>query len=145
MVVNFPPNCNSEGSRWSYTVKLNQTVIDAHNAEGNGTTSEWREKIKAVHTARNEQIEIAKTTKHWDLRIPDHVQNGVITYPGNLNQANEGSRGSFLLKLSHKLMLDGRTLDDIDVLAVDDALSQAKEDAINGTYWSPSLGDIGAD
>ena len=53
--------------------------------------------------ARNEQVEIALVGAHWNPRIPDHVQGGVINYPPELNQGNEGSRGIFLLGLEHKL------------------------------------------
>lgn len=151
MNVNFPANCNKESSRWSFTVKINEVLRLWHNENCVGMTAkqsdDWRKanfkaRINAVMQARNEQIEIARVGTYWNPRIPDHVSDGNITYPAGLNQTNEGSRGSFLIGLGHKLNLAGKDINDIDVQAVNNALTQAKEDAINGSYWNPSLEDI---
>lgn len=142
MKINFPANCNNEGSRWSYSVKLFQLVIVNHNVLGQGTTTIQRKHIKAVLQARNDQIEIAQKGLYWSPKIPDHVSGGVISYPTGLNQANEGSRGIFLLGLANRLALAGKDSDDIDVKVVREVLNQAKIDAKVGTFWSPSLGDI---
>lgn len=135
-------NCNSEAARWSFSVKLSEVVRLALNSEGNGMTPLWRQKVKVVLQARNEQIEIARLGGHWNPRIPDHVFNGVINYPSGLDQENEGSRGSFLFGLEHKLSLAGKDMDDPDMEAVQIAIRQAKIDAINGTFHNPTLEDI---
>lgn len=140
-MISFPLNCTNEGSRWAYATKLFQMVINDHNAQGQGTTPEQEQRIISVLGTRNEQVAIARQGSYWNPKIPDHVQNGVITYPPGLNQENEGSKGSFLIGLSHKLILEGLSNGD-DMRAVVAALGQAKQDAISSSKWNPSLGDI---
>lgn len=146
MSVNFPGNCTTEASRWSYSVKLNEVLRVWHNANcpsiniGRWKLTTFHPKIEAVHKAINEQIAISETGSHWSPKIPDNASGGVITYPPGLDQSNEGSRGSFLFGLMEKLR--GREIDDPDVMAVESALKQAKQDAINGPYWNPSMEDI---
>jgi hypothetical protein len=142
LTVNFPASCKSEHGHWSYSTKLLSIVIAAHNAAGDGTTADFRNILKAVLAARNDAVEVARIGAHWNPNIATHVNSGVISYPPGLNQNNEGSRGSFLMGLAHQLMLDGRGVDDVDMQATQNALNQAKQDAIDGVFWNPSLEDI---
>lgn len=151
MGVDFPLNCTSEASRWSYSIKLFEVLRVYHNNSCDGKTARqsalWRKanfipKSMAVGHARNEQIAISRVGGHWNPRVPDHASGGVINYPPGLDQDNEGSRASFLFGVEKALMDGGRGLDDVDVQAVKLAIGQAKEDAKNGTFWNPSLGDI---
>lgn len=149
MNVNFPLECNNEASRWSFAVKLNEKLRIYHNNECVGLSSQeaetWRKthfypELQAVMSARNEQIAIAQIGGHWNPRVPDHVSGGVINYPPGLDQNNEGSRAVFLFGLMAKLQ--DRVPEDVDAIAVQAGISQAKQDAINGNYWNPSLEDI---
>ena len=149
MKVNFPDNCNAEASRWSFCIKLNENLRLWHNANCTGMTASeaelWRKAhfykhLDAVMVARNEQIAIARVGDHWNPKIPDHVSGGVLNYPSGLNQDNEGSRAAFLFGLEYKLK--DKDMDDPDIAVIREAISQAKEDAINGSYWNPTLEDI---
>lgn len=146
MIVNFPANCSSEASRWSFCIKLNEKLRIWHNGECAGMTGKqaesWRKsnfypRINAVMQARSEQIEIARIGAYWNPKIPDHVSKGVINYPSGLNQDNEGSRAVFLFGLMDNLK--DKISDNIDVIAIQNALAQTKADAISSQYWNPGL------
>ena len=139
-------NCNNEASRWSFTIKLNEKLRLWHNDNCNGLSAKesesWRKanfyaRFTTVMKARNEQVNIARTESHWNPKIPDHVSNGIIKYPSGLNQDNEGSCAAFLFGLMDKLK--DRDSNDIDVVVVQEALTQAKQDATTGIFWNPSL------
>lgn len=145
MIINFPGNCNNEASRWSFCIEFNEILRLWHNENCHGMTAQeadtWRKenfypRSKLVMFARNEQIGIARVGGFWNPRVPYHVQDGVITYPSGLNQDNEGSRASFLFGLEVK------AVNDIDLEAIRNAIVQAKEDAIDNSFWNPSLGSI---
>lgn len=150
-MVNFPSNCNSEASRWSFCTKLNEKLRIWHNetcADKNAEEAEsWRKanfysRISAVMLARNQQIAIARAGNFWNPKIPDHVANGVINYPSGLNPSNEGSRAIFLFGAEselHKLNID---IHSDDMTVVQSEILQAKQDAVNGSFWDSSIEDI---
>lgn len=149
MIIDFPINCTTEASKWSFITKLNEKLRIWHNNNCKdmpaNQAESWRKvnfyaKLATVMAARNEQINISRIGSHWNPKIPDHVLNGVIKYPLGLNQNNEGSRAAFLFGLMKTLQ--NREPDDIDVQAVQNALGQVKKDAINGDFWNPTIEDI---
>lgn len=102
----------------------------------------YQQHLKNVFNLINEQVEIARIGKHWSPEISEHVSNGEIHYPLGLNQDNEGSRGVFLIGLSHEFSIAGKDLSDPDMGIVIETLRQTKQDAINGTFHNPTLEDI---
>ena len=151
MIVEFHPDCKEEHSKWSYSWKLYQLLVDWHDVNCQGMTAQqavnWRKanfrpKQKAVMAEIRKAEDSARLGTHWNPRVPDHAQNGEITYPPGLDQENEGSRGIFLMGLQHKVVEADFDLSGEDLQVVQSALGQAKKDAITGSHWSPSLGDI---
>lgn len=120
-----------------------------HNEECAKLVSEkielWRKRnfypqLHMTMLERNNQISVAKAGLFWNPEVPDHVSGGVIKYPANLDQENEGSRAVFLFGLEAKL--GNRERGNIDLLSIETAILQVKEDAANGSFWNPTIGVI---
>ena len=150
MPVNFPSNCNTEASRLSFTTKLVKAVlIPWHNAQCAGMTASeakaWRDtvykpKFKIADAEKNANRAIAEAGVFWNPHKPTHWVGNAVVYPPGLDQANEGSRMSFLIGLERKLYDSG--MDRHEMTDLNDRMKQAKQDAINGTKWTPALEDI---
>ena len=150
MGVDFPGNCNTEASRLSFTTKLiGGVLIPWHNAQVAGMTAAeakaWRDtyykpKFKVVDAEKNVNRAIAEAGIFWNPKKPINWINNAVVYPPGLDQANEGSRQSFLIGLRAILYRSG--MEHHEMKDLNDRLAQAKQDAISGTEWSPTLGDI---
>ena len=151
MQVNFPPGCTSEASRLSFTTKLIIGVlIPWRNSQVVGMTKveseSWERangydlKLIIADAAKRENRAIAEAGVFWNPHKPTHwVGNGVV-YPPGLDQANEGSRMSFLIGLQARLYESG--MDHDEMADLNDRMNQAKQDAVNTGPWNPTLGDI---
>ena len=151
MSVDYPGNCNSPPSKWSFTVKLEEVLQDWHNESCVGMSESeaitWRgggydRKSMSVIIAKHEAVAAMRAERHWNAKTPDHIVNGVINYPPGLNQNNEGSRQACLLEIMDALLAKGRSLNDIDVEAVQTAICHADRDAKNGSFWDPKVSDV---
>lgn len=147
MQVTFSEECATEAQRLSFSLKLDEVLRLWHNEQCAGMSStEAREffrntffpKSSAVHAARNENIAKARLGLFW---FPDpniHWVGDEVVYPQELDQANEGSRLSFLYGLEEKLRNKGIVfMDDLTI-----KLITAKADAVSATYWKPVMEDI---
>jgi hypothetical protein len=133
-MINLPANCKTEAQRLSYAFKLLDIIIKKHNSDGNGTTTDMLYKIKEVHKLRNENIELAKSSNYHNMRSSDIV-NGLVNLPPSVNTGNEGARLSALYALSGEVDLS----ENEDFML---QMRQAKQDAVDGTYWNPKIEDI---
>ena len=102
--------------------------------------NKFKEKFYTVVLARNEAIAIAQIGGHWNPRIPDHVSGGIINWPPTLNRNNKGSEFSFLHGVGKKL--GNKDLDNIDVIAIHNALYEAEVGMKSSTFWDASHEDI---
>jgi len=151
MSVDFPSNCKTEASRWSFTTKLiGGVLIPWHNAQVSGMTASeakaWRDtnykpKFKIADAEKNINRAIAEEGVFWNPHKPTHWINNGVEYPPGLDQDNEGSRGAFLIGLRARLYESG--MEHNEMKDLNDRMEQAKQDAINGTKWNPTLEDIG--
>lgn len=85
----------------------------------------------------------AQYLPHWEPTIVDNIdQNGNIVYPAELDTTNEGSKFSFILVLIKELNFYGYKENTPEFEAVNEEYVKVKQEAFNGTYWSPSLEDV---
>lgn len=147
MSIKFPAECITEAQRLSFSFKLDEVLRLWHNVQCAGMSpTEAREffqniffpKSSAVHKEKNDNIAEAKLGTFWFPDPDIHWIGDKVVYPGELDQANEGSRLSFLYGLEEKLREQG--IADMDDLH--DKLAEARADAISGTFWAPTMGDI---
>ena len=145
-----PSNCTGEHSLLSYSTGFLNFLIEDHNSKCSDVTSmqsqrAWFKKrslVVSTHKLRNEQINKAIIGNHWKPDPLNHIQNEVIYYPSGLNLENEGSRGIFLIGLSHRLKLQGKKPGDKEFDIVEEALRIAKQDMKYNSPWEFNLKDI---
>lgn len=149
MKIIFPSNCINEANKYGYLIKLNRVFIDWHNTEtismtpneqGVWVKSNLIPRLNIIGYDMGQVVKIAEIGSYWNPRVPGHVSGGNINYPASLNLSNKGSKGVFLIGLRYKLR--NHSLDDVDVLAIDNAIAETKQEAVMDDYWTPSLEDI---
>lgn len=150
--VDYPSGCTAEGSRLSWCIKAQQEIIAEHNVKGalyrSGkiTREQWldyksttfRNKYhRCINRQMLVQLAACKTVAFFKASLTTHVVADEIVYPAELDEANEGSRLSFLLNLIDESEKAGDVKTEPRYTAIAIALSEAWKDAVAGTYWTP--------
>ena len=152
MRVDFPSNCRTAPSQWSFAYGQSFRLIEWHNTSCLDVTAEeakiWRESsgynIKEATTlkALGDAYNTILAENFFNGRVPDHVHNGEILYPPGLDRDNEGSVKGFTLVLHHKL--GSADMLDPDVMALMQAMGSAEEAARNQKFWTATIEDYDA-